>query len=74
MKNITKESIEQDLKIIQDMAYKYREAIYENQEGQPAHFDNQSKLCRILIGDIRCGLIIARDALNYLSEIEIIED
>lgn len=74
MKNITKESIEQDLKIIQDMVFKYKEAIYENQEGQPAHFDNQSKLCRLLIGDIRCGLIIARDALNYLSGIEIIED
>lgn len=74
MKNITKESIEQDLKIIRDMVFKYKEAIYENQEGQPAHFDNQSKLCRLLIGDIRCGLTIARDALNYLSGIEIIED
>jgi len=74
MKNITKESIEQDLKFIQDMVYKYKEAIYENQEGQPAHFDNQSKLCRLCMGDIRCGLIIARDALNYLSGIEIIED
>ena len=74
MKNITKGSIEQDLKIIQDMAFKYKEAIYESQEGQPAHFDNQSKLCRLCIGDIRCGLIIARDALNYLSGIEIIED
>jgi hypothetical protein len=74
MKNITKESIEQDLKIIQDMVFKYKEAIYESQEGQPAHFDNQSKLCRLCIGDIRCGLIIARDALNYLSGIEIIED
>ncbi len=74
MKNITKESIEQDLKIIQDMVFKYKEAIYESQEGQPAHFDNQSKLCRLCMGDIRCGLIIARDALNYLSGIEIIED
>lgn len=74
MKNITKESIEQDFKTIQNMVYKYKEAIYENQEGQPAHFDNQSKLCRLLIGDIRCGLIIARDALNYLTGIEIIED
>lgn len=74
MKNITKESIEQDLRIIQDMVFKYKEAIYESQEGQPAHFDNQSKLCRLCMGDIRCGLIIARDALNYLSGIEIIED
>jgi hypothetical protein len=74
MKNITKETIEQDFKIIQDMVFKYKEAIYENQEGQPAHFDNQSKLCRLCMGDIRCGLCIARDALNYLSGIEIIED
>ena len=74
MKNITKESIEQDFKIIQDMVFKYKEAIYENQEGQPAHFDNQSKLCRLCMGDIRCGLSIARDALNYLSGIKIIED
>ena len=74
MKNITKESIEQDLKIIQDMVFKYNEVIYENQEGQPAHFDNQSKLCRLAIGDIRCGLIIARDALICLNGIDIIED
>ena len=74
MKNITKESIEEDFKIIQNMVSKYKEAIYESQEGQPAHYDNQSKLCRLLMGDIRCGLIIARDALNYLSGIEIIED
>lgn len=74
MKGITKESIEQDFKVIQDMVNRYKEAIYENQEGQPAHFDSQSKLCRLLIGDIRCGLSITRDALNYLSGIEIIED
>lgn len=74
MKGITKETIEHDYKVIADMLYKYKEAIYESQEGQPAHFDNQSKLCRLAMGDIRCGLSIARDALNCLSEIEIIED
>lgn len=74
MKNITKKSIEQDLEIIQDMAYKYKEAIYEKQEGQPAHFDNQSKLCRLLIGDIRCGLNIAKEALTILNQIEVKED
>ena len=47
MKGITKEVIEQDFKVIQNMFYRYKEAIYENQEGQPAHFDNQSKLCRL---------------------------
>ena len=41
MKGITKEVIEQDFKVIQDMVNRYKEAIYENQEGQHAHFDNQ---------------------------------
>lgn len=74
MKGITKEIVEQDFKTIQDILWRYKEAIYENQEGQPAHFDNQSKLCRLMMGDIRCGLTIARDALSYMKEIEIIED
>lgn len=74
MKNITKKSIEQDLIIILDMFYKYSEAIYESQEGQPAHFDNQSKLCKLCIGDIRCGLNIAKEALTLLSRIEVEED
>lgn len=74
MKGITKEVVKQDFKTIHDMVLKYKTAIYENQEGQPAHFDNQSKLCRLLMGDIRCGLTIAENALNFLREIEIIED
>ena len=74
MKDITKNSVKQDLETIQAMLRKYNEAIYESQEGQPAHYDNQTKLCRLLIGDIRCGLVVARDALLYLSGIEIIED
>lgn len=74
MKGITKEIVKQDFKTIHDMVLKYKAAIYENQEGQAAHFDNQSKLCRLLMGDIRCGLAIAENALNYLREIEIIED
>lgn len=74
MKNITKKSIEQDFKIIQGILSKYNEAIYESQEGQPAHFDNQSKLCKLCIGDIRCGLNIAKDALILLSRIEVKED
>ena len=48
MKNITKKSIEQDLSIILDMFYKYNEAIYESQEGQPAHFDNQNQIMQIM--------------------------
>lgn len=74
MKGITKNTINEDLKTIYDMLDKYCEAIYERQEGQNAHFDNQSKLCRLAIGDVRCGLNIAKLALNQLSNIEIIED
>ena len=74
MKNITKESVKQDLETVHAMLRTYNEAIYESQEGQPAHYDNQSKLCRLCIGDIRCGLVIARDALNTLSDINIKED
>ena len=74
MKNITKESIKQDLNTIHAMLHKYNEAIYESQEGQPAHYDNQSKLCRLLISDIRCGLSVTKEALDYLSGIDIIED
>jgi len=40
MKGITKEVIEQDYKTIKEMLAKYSNAVYENQEGQPAHFDN----------------------------------
>lgn len=74
MKGITKEVIEQDYKTILNMAYRYKEAIYENQDGQPAHFDNQSKLCRLLMGDIRCGLTVVENAFNVLNDIDIIED
>lgn len=74
MKGITKEVIEQDYKTIHNMGLKYKEAIYENQDGQPAHFDNQSKLCRLLMGDIRCGLNVAENAFHVLNDIDIIED
>ena len=63
MKGITKEVIEQDYKTIKEMLAKYSNAVYENQEGQPAHFDNQPKLCKILICDIRCGLNIVNGAI-----------
>lgn len=74
MKGITKEVIEQDYKTIHDMVLKYKEAIYEKQDGQPAHFDNQSKLCRLLMGDIRCGLTVVENAFNVLKDIDVVED
>lgn len=74
MKNITKESIKQDLQIIEDMLCKYSEVIYEKQEGQLAHFDKQSLVCKLCIGDVSCGLSTVKCALDCLSELEIIED
>jgi len=76
MKNITKESLRDDLKLITELFEKYSGAIYEAQEGQPAHYDNQPKLIKLTIGDIRCGLYITREALFKLNEINnnLIED
>ena len=74
MKGITKESIERDHNIISNMLFKYLEAIYENQEAQPANFDNQSKFCKICMCDVRMGLLMLKDALASLKDTEIIED
>jgi len=76
MKNITKESVRDDLKLITELFEKYSGAIYEVQEGQPAHYDNQLKLIKLSIGDIRCGLYITREALFELNKISnnLIED
>lgn len=74
MKNITKKSIERDLNIIQQMCSKYTEAIFEKQEHQPAHFDNQFKIVRLTMVNIHCGLLVAKNGLNYLSGIQVIED
>ncbi len=76
MKNITKESLKDDLKFIAELFEKYSGAIYEKQEGQLAHYDNQPKLIQLAIEDVRCGLYIAREALFKLNEINdnLIED
>ena len=74
MKNITKKSIERDLNIIQQLCWKYKEAIFEKQEHQPAHFDNQLKNVRLTMVNIHCGLLVARDGLIRLSDMEILED
>lgn len=74
MKNITKKSIKEDYELITNLAHKYSEAIWENQEAQPAHYDKQSKLVRIVMSDIRFALSVAMTALTKLNELEIIED
>lgn len=76
MKNITIETLQQDLATIADMFEKYTGAVYELQEGQPDHYDNQPKLIRLAMEDVRCGLSVAKNALNMLNDIKdnLIED
>lgn len=74
MKNITKKCIDEDLITLSELLHKYSNAIYEPQEGQKAHYDNQTKLVRIAIIDLRTGLYLAKEALNVLSENNILED
>jgi len=74
MKGITNEKVLKDLELISNLLKDYNEAIWEGQCAQPAHFDNQQKIIRLCIGDVRCGLVIAKQALDRLSQCEIIED
>ena len=74
MVGITNEEIIKDYEVIHQMLHKYMGAIWEGQCGQEAHYDNQQKLVRIGIGDVRCGLSIAESALKMLSDVKIKED
>lgn len=74
MKNVTNKTIKEDYSLVYSMACKYLEAIYENQEGQKAHYDNQDKLVRLAIGDVRAGLVMASHALGTLIGNGVIED
>jgi hypothetical protein len=69
MKDITRKSIAEDMEVIRNLFHKYSEAVYENQEGQEDHFDNQPKQIRLAIGDLRCGLMIANYALDMINQI-----
>ena len=74
MKNITKKDIDKDLIKLSELLNKYSNAIYEPQEGQKAHYDNQTKLVRIAMINLRTGLYLAKEALKILSENNILED
>ena len=70
MKNISKVTFENDLKIIDDMFKKYSDAIYEKQDGQVDHYDNQPKLIKLALEDVRCGLTIVKYALTMLTDVK----
>lgn len=76
MINITKEGIEKDFNVVKEMLKKYSDAIWEGQTSKHSHFDNQNKLVKICMGDVRCGLVIAKQALEKLADpdIEVIEN
>lgn len=74
MKNITNKSIKEDFNVTCELLDKYNKAIWENQEGQKAHFDNQPKFVKLAIRDVCTGLCIALEAMKKLREIEVLED
>lgn len=74
MKGITNKSLAEDKKIIANLLEKYHAAIWESQEGQGAHFDNQPKLVKLAMGDVRAGLNVAYEALRMLNELGVKED
>ncbi len=70
MKNINKVTFENDLKIIDDILHKYNDAIYEEQDGQVDHYDNQPKLIKLALEDVRCGLNIVKYTLTMLNDVK----
>lgn len=74
MKGITNKSITLDKKAICEIAERFGGAIWENQEHQSAHYDNQPKIVRLAIRDVYVGLNIAIEALRNLESYQIIED
>lgn len=74
MKNITNKSVKEDINVIIELLCRYRDAIWEKQEGQPAHFDNQPKIVKLAMVDVRTGLCIALEAMKKLRDVEIIEE
>lgn len=74
MKNITNESIEKDFILIQSIAHKYIDAIWEGQTGQEAHFDRQQKCVRLAMMNVYNGLSLATESLKRLNDMKIKED
>ena len=74
MKLITNKSIKEDISVICNLLDRYNNAIWENQEGQPAHFDNQPKIVKLAMTDVRTGLCVALEAMKKLRDVKVIED
>lgn len=78
MKGITRKSIDEDLQTISKLSAKYRNAVYSFNEGESAisNWDNQPRLVKLAVADLRSSLYVAEGAIKMLSEIKdsIIED
>lgn len=78
MKGITRKSIEEDLQTISKLSAKYRNAVYSFNEGESSvsNWDNQPRLVKLAIADLRTALYTAETAIKMLSEVKdsIIED
>lgn len=74
MKNITNKSVKEDINVIRELFCRYQDAIWENQEGQPAHFNNQPKIVKLTMADVRTGLCIALEAMKKLRDVKVLED
>jgi len=70
---VTKSEFQHDFEIIQSMLNKYsNNVIWEGQEGQLEHFDNQLKLAKIIFLDIRAGLFHLQEAFRMGTQEDVI--
>ena len=66
MKNITNKSVKEDINVIIELLCRYRDAIWENQEGQPDHFDNLPKAEQMaLLGIANNVVALYQSLINY---------
>lgn len=75
MKGITRESIKEDLEIIERLHKKYADPFHEEHRG-PAHMFNQLPLIRKAVSNAELGLHIVRESLGMLDQLSnlIVED
>lgn len=78
MRGITRKSIDEDLQTISKLLGKYRNAVYSYNEGESSvsNWDNQPRLVKLAVADLRSSLYVAESAIKMLSEVKdaIIED
>ena len=74
MKHINLKTLVQDGNTITELLRKYNNAVWEPQEGQKAHFDNQPKIVQMCVRDVTVGLTVAIAAVKKLIEMGVIEE